>query len=244
MARITRREEDELRKLVKSYNAKIRRASAKGVDEVFLPSPVTLTELRTMSRSGINQFKANARAYTQPKIKWTEDDASRLKQAQEIANTHREQIMKQFNDLKYRIISEEMRGVVPTIDRTVLQDRFPTAEEQRVFSRDISTFTTREELEDYISSTLASTDERWDTGFNLMQLNFVDSLDTVFGEDMADFARLVQNMPLEDFLRLYYTTDVFNFGFLYGVDDYDTKLAQTRYVLNDYFGQGDMEDGA
>lgn len=219
MARITKKEIDEIKSLRRRFMDKTRRLIKKGVNPSELPVFPTFSP--GIPRKLINEAKSQVKSFLNRfNQRWqfikVGDDlvpktvANEFKRLQRLANQN---IIKNYNrnkDLPFIPMSE--RGwASPGAHRTVGQQHLSPP---RLYSKKLSEFSGADALKAYISNLSSALqvsqedrDEKW-------RDNTVKALQNVFGDASDDLISRIKAMPLSDFVLVMQTQDI-NISYVY-----------------------------
>lgn len=249
MARITKREQQQLQRLTRNANRKRNRLLARGVPAAQLPDRFEYQQ--TQSRAEINQYTADAQRFTNRSVQQyqfvineqgvaiSRAELNALNYAQRFANRTIEQTRNRYSRDRFRVIGEEMQGIEGTT-RTVGQDRLSQNMQRVRYDRGINSFSSRAEYERYLATLNERSGRQYVESLDYMFLdNIKKALDNTFGSDtqaisdmIAEALSTMNPQLIDPLIRTYYTTNAFNFEFIYSEEDYNDKLAQLEVAFD------------
>ena len=213
MARITKKESDEIKSLRRRFMDKRRRLLKKGVSASDLPSFPEISA--ALPRKIINTLKAEASSFLNRfNQRWQfvrvgEDLvpktlANQFKRLQKQANANIQKAYNRNKNLPFIPLSE--RGwATPGAHRTVGQQH-PSP--PRLYSKKLSEFASKDALQAYIKNLESALqfsqedrDEQW-------RNNTLKAIENVYGESADGLIAKIKAMPLSDFVLVMQTQDV------------------------------------
>lgn len=240
MARITKKEKQEIQRLRKNYLAKRSRLLKMGVPGPQLPTIPIITT--SMPRTQVNVLKQQMRSFTSrsnskfqfvrvnPDLIVSKHDIYRLKEAQRRANAKNMKIYKR--NLKAPFIPLSERGwAVPGAHRTVKTDGYK--KKPRGYTKSIATFRSLKELNAYIEHlnvlnqrTITDLDNQW-------RENTIEALKKTYGESMSQhLIAFLRSISLKEFVYLMETQDI-TITFIYDSLEIDNGFQ----MVEGYFSQ-------
>lgn len=229
-ARITKPEREEIARLQRNYNAKIRRLQKEGVPSHQLPPKLRIEkgdtrevvnaikrQMQEVSRRGNMQYqfvKAGEDYLTKAEV-------SNLKRTQAAVNRSEQRYHNENKGRQYRVISEEMQGL-KTTRRTVGQDRHK--EQPLKYTK--KTFKSRADFEKY-GEILEKRTKTLHEADSQLKKNIMSAINNQFGSRGKELAGLVEGLSSKTVKQLFDTTDIFNFDFFYlDSDGTDTDISE------------------
>lgn len=254
-ARITSKENAEIKRLVKNANAKRNRLLRKGIPADRIPYRFSGDTIDGASRQQVNEFKQTLKSFTNrnnTKARYNINekgyvytDAQRIEfeRVQRQANRRAKTIQARYKNEPYRIIAEEIQGIKPSTKRTVGRDRFYGRAGNVLYTRTIDDIASEKQFKEYINRML----QYGTSEYNLQQdtiykQNYITALQKTFGSESNELIAAIWDMPLSDFIYTYYTTDA-DITFVYSRAEYYQKLnvLYAAYGIDKVFNVGYLE---
>lgn len=165
-----------------------------------------------------------------PSIKLNEIQLKDLKDLQIQATQSRDAYFSQYSNLNYRIISEEMQGIEPGVERTVGRDRIRRVNPE--FTK--SEFKSQEDLIKYMNKLeQVASPEYYSKKNEQLKSNIVSALYNTYGSYASELVEYINQADTEEITRIFYTTDALNFDFIYqgmGVEDDEYIYERINYI--------------
>lgn len=223
----------QLSSAVKSFNRKIDYYTKKGIGE-YLPDKVkvSLIKSRISSVEGLNRELQSLKDFnkstaipiiTEKGVKTTKYQIDQLKQRTEIINQRRA-------EQRTRLKEPELRGTMGTIKQQNLQPRTintntVTMDHWKKFIEGIYNQT----ADDYIERLSRQYKE-----------NFLDALDTAFGQKAWLIRDLTELININDLAQMLYDDPILSIDFIYGEEDQDLRIGGILNHLYDYMQQNNI----
>lgn len=223
----------QLSSAVKSFNRKIDYYTKNGIGE-YLPDKVkvSLIKSRISSVEGLNRELQSLKDFnkstaipiiTEKGVKTTKYQIDQLKQRTEIINQRRA-------EQRTRLKEPELRGTMGTIKQQNLQPRTintntVTMDHWKKFIEGIYNQT----ADDYIERLSRQYKE-----------NFLDALDTAFGQKAWLIRDLTELININDLAQMLYDDPILSIDFIYGEEDQDLRIGGILNHLYDYMQQNNI----
>ena len=234
---------NELKRVVKNYNARVDYARAKNPGAAYLPGKVSAAELKAGIQTRSDLKKTMARLE-----RFTDKTAEPVEIAPGVQSTRWE---RQNLSINLRIIN-----------RAKTMEKKRTADIE-IFADGVTTGTTRGEmgtprmeelkpknfdpdlvksLSDWIDykNRIAKQAETWHQMETLerYKANYLKMVEQVFGGDATDIIERLTKVPARKIVDMYYSNPDAGFDFLYDPTDYDDKLS----LLDDIWSEENLID--
>lgn len=227
--RVSKKEKQEIQRLRRNAQAKIRRLANLGVDSSYFPEVPKLSAITT--RPQLNQTKAQLKRFTSryvDEFKFVKTEKgvyinrlefNAFRKEQKRASNVMRKIDSRYDNEAFKILSEKN----PTTTRTVGQDRLK--EPVKYYTRSIHSFNSIEEFKAYMEK-LSKVDlsllEKLDQNY---QDNYIRALIKVYGDDAKRLIAEIQTMNAEDFVKKAFTVDAGYISYIYRDEERQQRLS-------------------